>query len=63
MVQELGFEPGPRAIQLGRAARSATDEDPVAEGIQYRDVGALSGGRSLFYRITANNFCGESPPN
>jgi hypothetical protein len=37
------------------------DEDPVEQGIQYRDVGALSGGPSLFYLVTANNFCGESP--
>ena len=38
-----------------------SDEDPVEEGIQYRDVGALSAGSSLFYLVTANNFCGESP--
>jgi hypothetical protein len=37
------------------------DEDPVADGIQYRDVGAVSAGSPLFFKVTGVNFCAESP--
>ena len=45
----------------GPQAPFVDDEDPVEEGIQFRDVGALGAGSPLFYLVTANNPCGESP--
>lgn len=42
-------------------ASEVSDEDPVEDGVQYRDLGALSDASSMFYVVTANNFCGESP--
>ena len=57
-------EPSPDPSGWGLPhAPFVTDEDPVAEGVQHRDVGAVSAGPLLFYRVTANNFCGESPLN
>jgi hypothetical protein len=38
-----------------------TDQNPFAEGIQFRDVGASSAGSPLFYRVTGLSSCGESP--
>ena len=43
----------------GPHAAGVTDEDPVADGIQFRDVGAVAEG-SCFYRVTGLNSCGES---
>ena len=37
------------------------DQDPFTAGVQFRDVGALSAGSPLFYRVTGVNACGESP--
>jgi hypothetical protein len=37
------------------------DEEPGTSGIQYRDVGAATGGSAFFYVITAVDACGESP--
>lgn len=43
-------------------ASDVTDEDAATPGIQWRDVGAASGGgSSLHYLITARNVCGETP--
>ncbi len=45
----------------GPHAPFVDDEDPVEEGIQYRDIGVLNEEPSLFYLVTGNNLCGESP--
>jgi hypothetical protein len=36
------------------------DADGAVPGIQYRDVGAASGGSALFYLVSAVDDCGES---
>jgi hypothetical protein len=53
-------EPDP-AMWGAPHAPDVIDEDPVSSGIQYRDVGAASGGSLLCYLITAVNDCGETP--
>ncbi len=42
-------------------AEGVSDEDPGITGIQYRDIGAVSGASSYHYLITAINECGETP--